>query len=208
MRSTPSEPEAKRPNGRDGRAASSGGRLVGRGDLLADLRAAMDHAAAGSGELLVLSGEAGIGKTVVAAEAASYARERGARVLWASCWQGEGVPGYWPWVQVARALLEPGTPGLAGRLLETAEPDSGPGDGGTDARADADVDAEPAGARGDDAAPEAGRFQLFDELTSALLAQAEKQPVLMVLDDLQWPTCRRRCCSASSPDGCAPPGSW
>ena len=174
----PSQPDSKGPNGpRDGPAAGSGGRLVGRGDLLAEVRAAVDRAAEGAGQVVLLSGEAGIGKTAVAAEAASYGRERGARVLWASCWQGEGVPGYWPWVQVARALLDPGTPGVASRLLEGVEPDGlGAGD---------DSDAQPA-ADGDGGPPEAGRFQLFDELTSALLAEAEARPIVVVLDDLQW----------------------
>jgi hypothetical protein len=140
--------------------------LVGRADLLGRLRAAADAAAAGRGQLLLLAGEAGIGKTAVATEAAAYARGRGARVLWASCWEGDGVPGYWPWVQVVRLLGPPDAPAapslarLAGRAAAPAPPD--------------------------DAPAEAARFQLFDELTAALLEAAAAAPLLVVLDDLQW----------------------
>jgi predicted ATPase len=111
-----------------GPLGGSDGGLVGRREVLAQLRGAVEAAARGRGQVILLSGEAGIGKTAVAAEAAA-ARERGARVLWASCWQGDGAPGYWPWVQVAR-LLSPaagaplsgaGEPAVPGPPAETRE---------------------------------------------------------------------------------------
>src|SRR5206468_7336992 len=37
-----------------------------------------------------------------------------------------------------------------------------------------------------DAAPASARFQLFDEVTSVLLAESRIQPLLVLLDDLQW----------------------
>jgi predicted ATPase len=146
--------------------------LIGRREVLAVLRAAVEDAAAGRGRVVLLTGEPGIGKTAVAAVAAEAARELGALVLWAACWQDEGAPGYWPWVQVARRLPSTtaapagGWPALA-RLLHGA---------GTPERSELESEAS----------PEAARFQLFDELTSALLAAAEARPVVVVLDDLQW----------------------
>jgi AAA ATPase domain len=132
----------------------------------------------GRGQVILLSGEAGIGKTAVAAEAAAGARERGARVLWASCWQCEGAPGYWPWLQVAR-LLSP----AAGALLSGAGEPAVPG-----RPAEAREPLAPAmeGSPSEQPSPGAARFQLFDELTSALLAEAETRPLVVVLDDLQW----------------------
>ena len=32
------------------------------------------------------------------------ARELGAAAAWGGCWEGEGAPPYWPWLQVLRAL--------------------------------------------------------------------------------------------------------
>ena len=46
---------------------AAGAGLVGRQDVLAQLRRAVEDAARGRGRLLLLAGEAGIGKTAVAA---------------------------------------------------------------------------------------------------------------------------------------------
>jgi hypothetical protein len=129
---------------------------VGRDDVLGQLRRVVDQAITRRGHLLLLAGEAGIGKTTLLTEASRYAESRGTRVAWGSGWPGEGAPGYWPWVQVMRAL------GLDTALSAT---------GGSP-----DVDAAPASAR----------FQLFDEVTSVLLAESRIQPLLVLLDDLQW----------------------
>jgi hypothetical protein len=60
--------------------------MIGRQRVLAQSRAAAEAAiGAGQGQVVLLAGEAGIGKTAVATEAAAEARQRGARVLWASC---------------------------------------------------------------------------------------------------------------------------
>src|SRR5215472_8436938 len=127
---------------------------VGRDDLLARLRSAVDGAVAGRGLIVLLTGEAGIGKTTLLREAARYAEGTGARPAWGSGWPGGGAPGYWPWIQILRAL------GLDDQLSREA--------GGT--------------AAGD--APASARFQLFDEVTSLLLAESRIQPVVVFLDDL------------------------
>ena len=89
---------------------AAGAGLVGREDVLAQLRRAVEDAARGRGRLLLLTGEAGIGKTAVAAEVAAEAEGRGVRVVWGWGWQGEGAPAYWPWVQVFRSLVTRGGP--------------------------------------------------------------------------------------------------
>ena len=55
---------------------------VGRDDVLAELRRVVDEAAAGRGHLLLLAGEAGIGKTTMLTAAAGFAESRGVRVGW------------------------------------------------------------------------------------------------------------------------------
>ena len=49
------------------------------------------------------SGEPGIGKTRTAEEIGAVARRRGAIVLTGRCYEGEGAPAFWPWVQILRA---------------------------------------------------------------------------------------------------------
>src|SRR5215467_8789885 len=84
--------------------ASGDAAPVGRDDVLDGLRQAVDGAVTGRGLIVLLTGEAGIGKTTVLREAARYAEGTGARPAWGSGWPGGGAPGYWPWIQVLRAL--------------------------------------------------------------------------------------------------------
>ncbi|MEV6299048.1 AAA family ATPase [Actinoplanes sp. NPDC051861] len=63
--------------------------LVGRDDLLALAARRVDEAAAGRGELLLLAGEAGIGKTRLLREITRYARESGFAVLAAGAAPGD-----------------------------------------------------------------------------------------------------------------------
>ena len=80
----------------------SGG-FVGRQRELGELTAALEDALSGRGRLVMLVGEPGIGKTRTAQELASRAERLGARVLWGRCYEEEGPPPYWPWVQPIRS---------------------------------------------------------------------------------------------------------
>jgi len=97
---------------RPGRHAASP--LVGRDAELAQLEAGIDDALSGRGRLFVVVGEAGTGKTRLADEVASLAKQRGARILWGRGWDGGGAPAYWPWSQAMRD---------AGRTLPERESD-------------------------------------------------------------------------------------
>ncbi|HKN49389.1 MAG TPA: AAA family ATPase, partial [Actinomycetota bacterium] len=81
------------------------GVFVGREREIETLRNLFEEAAAGRGRMVLLSGEAGIGKTRTANELATYASSRGAEVLVGRCYEGAGAPAYWPWIQVLRAYL-------------------------------------------------------------------------------------------------------
>ena len=78
--------------------------FVGREREVGLLQRALDETLAGSGRLLLLVGEPGIGKTRLAEQLGDEARDRGARVLWGGCYEWEGAPAYWPWLQALRAL--------------------------------------------------------------------------------------------------------
>ena len=85
--------------------------FVGRESELGQIAAALDAAAAGRGQLVMLAGEPGIGKTSLADRVAALAGERGFTVLWGRCWEAGGAPAYWPWLdligELAGALDEP-----------------------------------------------------------------------------------------------------
>src|SRR5436190_3315536 len=81
------------------------GLFVGRQHEIEQLEAAFAEAASGRPRLAFLVGEPGIGKTSTAQELAGRAAETGALVLWGSCYEGEGAPAYWPWLQVLRRLI-------------------------------------------------------------------------------------------------------
>ena len=79
------------------------GIFVGRQRELAELASALDSTMAGRGRLVFLAGEPGIGKTRTAQELALEAEARGAQVIWSRCYEEEGTPPFWPWVQIIRS---------------------------------------------------------------------------------------------------------
>src|SRR5437867_2153995 len=107
--------------------------LVGRDRELAELRAGLEEAFRGRGRLALLVGEPGIGKTRLADELAAHAADLGARVVFGRCYEAEGAPPYWPWIQIIRTYarsvepeelrpqLGPGAPDVAGIVPEVQE---------------------------------------------------------------------------------------
>jgi tetratricopeptide (TPR) repeat protein len=157
----------------------AGGVFVGREGETEDLRGGLDGAMSGLGRLVLVAGEPGIGKTRLAEELATYASVRGAQVLWGRCYEGEGAPAYWPWVQAIRAYVH-------GRDAEALRSELGTG-----AADIAQVVSEvrerlpdlptPASME-----PEQARFRLFDSITTFLKNAANAQPLVLILDDLHW----------------------
>ena len=80
--------------------------FIGRKQELAVLAAALDDVLAGNGQLVMLAGEPGIGKTRLTHELAALARAKGATVLRGWCHDRRGAPPYWPWLQAIRAYIE------------------------------------------------------------------------------------------------------
>ncbi len=136
--------------------------LIGRERERARLRAALESAAAGSGGLLLLSGEAGVGKTRLAEEALG---DGGARLL-----RGAATPAgspYGPVVGALREYLRSVPDGLDGcgplrAQLAALLPELG------DARTSAD------------------RATLLEAIRCALATVVAEKPAAVLLDDLQW----------------------
>ena len=73
--------------------------------LLAQLRA---RAAGGEGQLIAVTGEAGIGKTWFCRHVATAARAEGWTVAFGTCWPHAGAPPLWPWPAVLADLVGEG----------------------------------------------------------------------------------------------------
>ncbi|HEU5001524.1 MAG TPA: AAA family ATPase [Actinomycetota bacterium] len=136
--------------------------FVGRRRELAELVAILEQAAGGRGQLVLIGGEPGIGKTRLAEETVAEARRRGFAVSWGQCGEGAEAHPYWPWIQVLRDL-GPEAAGPLGAMEGTP-------DGAAGLAHDGD---------------QLGRLRLFDA-TVQVLRMAAGQPRIIVIDDLQW----------------------
>ena len=121
--------------------------------------------------VLLVTGEAGIGKTALLARFADDVVADGGTVAFGSCWDGEQAPAWWPWTQALRSLLD--------QLPTLADPDS------------ADLGAvlpelSHAARHGVGAAETSSRIGVFDAVGRLLRRAAAEAPLVLLLDDLHW----------------------
>ena len=134
----------------------------------------MDRAVSGQGNIAMLVGEPGSGKTRTSMELETYARMRGSHVLVGRSHESEGMPSYWPWIEVGRAY---------GSNHDIAALNLHPGIGQELVRIFPELNVEASPAQDD---PDAAQFRLFDAYTTFIRAITEQKPLLIVLDDLHW----------------------
>lgn len=162
-----------------GASAESLFAFFGRADELARLADARKASATERRlRVMLLSGEPGIGKTTLVAQAARAAHEDGANVVYGYCEEGLGVP-YQPWLTalsqlvtqvdeaVLREFIDANGVALARVLPDLARriavpvPDAG-----------SDADAE--------------RFLVLEGVARLLALASADAPLVVVLDDLHW----------------------
>lgn len=151
----------------------TGPAFVGRRAELEAFDRALDALRIGRGGIVLLLGQPGIGKTRIASEFASRAEAAGFDALWGNCQEQPGLPSLWPWVQIARSLLDrAGEEATSSDLLDElkAVASGGPAASSNEA---------PARAADDDR-----RFVVFDALLQALSHQSNRRPLLAILDNL------------------------
>jgi DNA-binding CsgD family transcriptional regulator/antitoxin (DNA-binding transcriptional repressor) of toxin-antitoxin stability system len=147
--------------------------FVGREPELDTLSTALRAVAAGEPAVLVVGGEAGVGKTRLLEEFAARARLGGARVLAGGCVElGEdGLP-FAPVVAALRGLLRDAEPGIE-ELLAPARDDL--------ARLLPEL-----GRRLPDGPWPGNRGRLFEVLLDLLERLGRQQPLVLLLEDLHW----------------------
>jgi DNA-binding winged helix-turn-helix (wHTH) protein/tetratricopeptide (TPR) repeat protein len=161
------------------RAPARSAPLVGREALLARLEAALDDAAAGRGGIVLLEGEAGVGKTSLLDAVADLARARGLRVARGAC-RESGGPAFAPWSQALEELLAAASDSELSSLSDAA---TGPW---IAALVPILVERLPGLAPG--ARDERGesRWRQFAAVSRALALAARAHPLVVLLDDLHW----------------------
>jgi DNA-binding SARP family transcriptional activator/tetratricopeptide (TPR) repeat protein len=169
---------ADREPGRGARGGPGPAGLPGRAGELRQLHRAWNEAAGGHPGLLLICGEAGIGKTRLVAELTELATTTGGTVLAARCYATERSLFLQPFVEAITGAVRAIPPA---RLRELA---------GEDAPALARLVPEAAAvlgpsppARADNADIE--RRRAFEAVTAFIRAMGERGPVLLSLDDLQ-----------------------
>jgi len=148
--------------------------LIGREVELVRLREALEKASRGDGQVVAITGEAGIGKSSLLMALATEAHARGIRILLGRSYQTEQVLAFGPWVDAFRngcvvaevevfGGLAPLWRAELARLLPQLEVEG----------------AEPAAHPPD-------HLLLFEAATELIRSLATKEPVVVMLEDVHW----------------------
>lgn len=153
--------------------------LVGRAEHCAALADGLGHARAGAGQVVLLQGEAGIGKSRLIQEAGGDARRLGLAVLGANCYEIERSIAYQPVVELAAQACAALTPaqlrGMAPVLLAELA--------ALVPALAARVPALPALSAD---FPEARQARLFQALAQLFEVTAAARGLLLSVDNIQW----------------------
>ena len=98
-----------------------GDNFIGRCDEVDALDQQLALLGRSMGSLLVISGNAGIGKTALAREFCDRAAKSGANTLWSSFPEHADSPPYWGWIQICRKIAAAGGLANAHQLAEAME---------------------------------------------------------------------------------------
>ncbi|GII00084.1 ATP-binding protein [Planobispora takensis] len=150
--------------------------FTGREAELARLAAAWEEAVRGRPRLVLLTGEAGIGKTSLAEQASRAARAAGGRVVSTRCFEVERSLFLQPFTEVLTQL--------AGGLSAAELREAAGGRAAALARLVPDVAAALPGVAAEHASAETERRRAYEAVALFLRRMCARQPVLLLLDDL------------------------
>jgi predicted ATPase/DNA-binding CsgD family transcriptional regulator len=153
--------------------------LIDRVSDLATLHALITEAKSGRGQVALLSGEAGVGKSRLVAETKAYAAAQDFLLLQGNCFQADLSSPYAPLIDLlqssaATRLAATISSELApfGRELHQLVPDIVPLPSKETSPSSLD--------------PEQEKRRLFTALAHFFTGQAAKQPVLLIIEDIHW----------------------
>jgi DNA-binding SARP family transcriptional activator/tetratricopeptide (TPR) repeat protein len=149
-------------------------RLFGRGAELTAITAAWQAAAGGDGQVLVLTGEAGIGKTSLLAELAHRVGAAGGRMAIGAGLDVGGETPFAAWLELARALVVTVPPVPVGASWPTELNRLSQELGGRLGRTEQPVAV---------AAPELERLRVFESVLRLVEWSCADRPALIALDD-------------------------
>jgi DNA-binding CsgD family transcriptional regulator len=153
--------------------------LVGRTTPIRAVATVLDRAAAGQGSVLVIGGEAGIGKSRILREAAVESRRRDFFVLRGVCFETDRAIPYAPVLDLVHALAAATSPALSAHVFAPAA--------AALVRAFPELSSiftdlppiEPLD-------PGQERRRLFSVLVDAIVAIGRTRPVCLVVEDVHW----------------------
>jgi len=151
---------------------------VGRVDERAALEEATILARDGARQVVLLSGEPGIGKTRLSSFAAHRAHAEGFAVCWGASSEEFAVP-YEPWIEVCSQIVEHAPQELIAQHVKRH--------GGELSRLARNLTERITDLRAPQASdPDTERYLLFSAVAGLLELVAQSVPVCVVLDDLHW----------------------
>lgn len=155
-------------------------RIVGRSAELAAVMDSLENALEGRASVVLLAGDAGIGKTRILEELARLAGTRSVPVVWGRATNAEGAPPFWPWRQVLRSWTAATGSDVARRHLAEVASDL--------SRIAPEVAEFSADPESSDliAADVEHRFALFETTAGFFSAISADEGLVLILDDLHW----------------------
>jgi predicted ATPase/DNA-binding CsgD family transcriptional regulator len=147
---------------------------IGRRAELEALRIFLDR----DGGLLLISGEAGVGKSCLVREARGLAAERGLRVLEGRCFEADRALPFAPALDILRALVDSHGTAETLRLAGAAAPEL--------SRLLPELSADSTTVDPDRVDRAAAKRRLLDGFARLLTRIASEQPLLLVIEDIHW----------------------